>query len=73
MKNILAGSLPEPDLKLYDNPDYFEATWKDLQEAFINGSKGPKRDVTLYVKDWGFELSDIPKEVKFFLWHGEMD
>ena len=73
MKTILAGNLPEPDKKLYDNPGYFEATWKDLQEAFIKGSKGAKRDVSLYVNNWGFELRDIPEEVKFFLWHGEMD
>ncbi len=73
MKVILAENLPEPDKKLYDKPGYFDATWKDLQEAFINGSKGAKRDVNLYVRDWGFELRDIPEEVKFFLWHGEMD
>ncbi|OLS31979.1 MAG: Non-heme chloroperoxidase [Candidatus Heimdallarchaeota archaeon AB_125] len=64
---------PEPERKRLEHPGVFDAIWKQMQEAFIQGTKGSTKDVSLYTKHWGFELKDIPDKVKYFLWHGELD
>jgi len=65
--------IPEPDKKLMEDPVVFDAMWEQMKEVFRNGTKGATQDGALFTKSWGFELKDIPKEVKFFLWHGELD
>lgn len=73
MRTSLMSNSPEPDQELLKKPEVFAVTWRQMQEAFTKGAKGPTKDGSLYTKHWGFELNDIPKEVKIFLWHGEMD
>lgn len=75
-EKFLAANLknaPEPERKRLEHPGVFDTIWKQMREAFIQGTKGSTKDVSLYTKHWGFELKNIPDKVKYFLWHGELD
>ncbi len=69
----LVHNLPAQDKRAIEQQDVFDILWKQMQEAFINGTKGVTTDGSLLIKDWGFKLSDITEEVNVFLWHGTMD
>lgn len=68
--NMRKGS-PEVDMAVLDNADVNMAMNQTLKEAFSSGYQGALADARIYKKDWGFELSEIDKQV--FLWHGEND
>jgi pimeloyl-ACP methyl ester carboxylesterase len=40
-------------------------------ESCRRGTNGPAHEASLYVKDWGFSVTDIHKQIE--LWHGGQD
>jgi pimeloyl-ACP methyl ester carboxylesterase len=49
-------------------PRFMAATFV---EACRRGTRGPAYEAAMYVRDWGFSLTDIRKKVD--LWHGGLD
>jgi pimeloyl-ACP methyl ester carboxylesterase len=68
----VGGRLPEPDLRVLDDPILRRRFVVSNVEAFRQGSKGPAYEANIYVKPWGFELEDVDYE-PIFLWYGELD
>lgn len=65
--------LPEPDKILMQDPEIQDIVIEESIEAFRNGSEGPSYEGKIYVKPWGFNLNEISKELKVYIWHGELD
>jgi len=68
----MAENASESDKKILLNPYNTRIILNLMSEALFN-LKGVSHVTRLYAKSWDFELKDIPKTVKFFLWHGEQD
>lgn len=51
--------------------EFREALARDMNEAFLQGGRGPAHDLTLEARPWGVPLERI--EVPVELWHGEDD
>lgn len=71
LKQMQMG-LPTPDMKLLT--EFPEVGTQYLEagiEGYRNGTEGDFCEWQLYVKNWGFELHDVSKEVA--LWYGEFD
>ncbi len=68
----MAKSASESDKKILLNPKNTRIILNLMSDALVN-LNGVSHVTRLYAKSWGFELKDIPKSVKFFLWHGEQD
>lgn len=68
-----ANKLPEPDKKLLLDPEFQNLMIEEVAEAFRQGPKGPAYEGKIYVKQWGFNLEDISRDLKVYLWHGELD
>jgi pimeloyl-ACP methyl ester carboxylesterase len=68
----MAKSASESDKKILLNPKNTRIILNLMAEALVN-LKGVSHVTRLYSKSWGFDLKEIPKTVKFFLWHGEQD
>lgn len=66
-------ALPKPDAELFKNEKMSSYFSIHFVEIFRQGYLGPFIDGKLQVEPWGFELSEIPKTSKYFLWHGELD
>lgn len=62
----------ESDKKILLNPNNTRIILNLMSEALFS-IKGVAHVTRLYSKSWGFDLKDILKTVKFFLWHGEQD
>lgn len=71
MKQISQSSAPEDKRVLDEQPEIADALYESLLEAFRQGTRGPKRELYLYTRKWGFRLDRI--EVPVFLWQGEKD
>ncbi|MFX0098729.1 MAG: alpha/beta hydrolase [Candidatus Hodarchaeota archaeon] len=68
-----ADKLPEPDRKIITARERTSLNMELMSEAFRQGINGPFHDAKLFGNDWGFKLEEIPKSVKVFSWHGELD
>ncbi|NPD87396.1 MAG: alpha/beta hydrolase [Asgard group archaeon] len=65
--------LPEPDKKIYENSTFQEFMIFHLKDILQQKSKGPFLDGKLFTKPWNFKLEDISKDLKCYVWHGELD
>jgi pimeloyl-ACP methyl ester carboxylesterase len=66
-------NLPEPDKKVYENSAFQEFMIFHLKDILQQESKGPLLDGKLFTKPWNFKLKDISKDLKCYVWHGELD
>jgi pimeloyl-ACP methyl ester carboxylesterase len=72
MLKRMKQSLPEPDVHLIEErSDIIETFSAAAMEAHRNGIDGDAWEWRLYVRPWGFRLSDISTEVG--LWYGKYD
>jgi pimeloyl-ACP methyl ester carboxylesterase len=62
------------DQELFERTKVREMLLADLREVLIHGqgAEGLVQEMQLYFR-WGFELSDIPRDSKVVLWHGQDD
>lgn len=65
--------LSQEDLKFFKNHAITDLMWNQIKEAFVQGIEGVCDDGFLVITPWGFDLQDIPENVKIYLWHGELD
>ena len=68
-----AQNLPEPDRKLFQDPQILDIFIEETKEAFRSGLDGVILEEKIYVRLWGFVLKDIPSDLQVYIWHGEMD
>ena len=66
-------SLPEPDRKLYEDKKFQEFLIFHMKDVLQQGFRGASHEGKLLVKPWDFSLEDISKDLKFYVWHGELD
>ena len=66
-------SMPEADQIVLKQPDLLKLFIEEQKEAFRQGKEGPVYDGRIYVKPWGFDLTDISPQLPVHLWHGELD
>ncbi len=52
-------------------PEVVRAMTEGVQEAFREGSEGAAEELRLFIRPWGFALSEIALPV--YLWHGGRD
>ncbi len=72
MLKRMKQALPKPDVELIEkNPEIIDIFAHSTKEAHRNGVLGDALEWQLYIKPWGFQLSDINKEIK--LWYGLYD
>ena len=72
MLKRMKEALPKPDVALIDkHPEIIQIFAEATKEAHRNGVDGDAKEWQLYVNDWGFDLSEIQKEVR--LWYGKYD
>lgn len=65
-------TLPEPDQMLIkQRPEIAEIFSASIQEAQRSGVQGDAWEWRLYVRPWGFRLSEVKTEIE--LWYGEYD
>lgn len=68
-----AFRLPEPDQKVFLNPEMRKQAVKVWKDGFGQGIQGVFEDLRLvYAADWGFKLQELA-DARVFLWHGEED
>jgi pimeloyl-ACP methyl ester carboxylesterase len=66
--------LPKPDKMIYDDPAFQEFLLSHLKDILQQKSKkGAFLDGKLFTKPWKFKLEEISKDLKFYVWHGELD
>jgi pimeloyl-ACP methyl ester carboxylesterase len=68
---ILAGSAPEADMKVLNQPAVRGITLMSVCEAMRQGPKGVVQELALISRPWGFDPGNI--RVPLQLWHGEAD
>ena len=68
-----ANKLPKPDKKLILDPEFQNIMIEEAAEAFHQSPKGPVYEGKIYVRPWGFNLEDISRDLRVYLWHGELD
>ena len=67
-------NLPEQDKIIYENPVFQKFLIDYLKDILQQKTKkGAFMDGKLFTKEWNFKLKDIPKNLKFYIWHGEQD
>lgn len=65
--------LPEPDQKVFLDPEMRKQAMMVWRDGFRQGIQGVFEDLRLvYAADWGFKLQDLV-DARVFLWHGEED
>jgi pimeloyl-ACP methyl ester carboxylesterase len=69
--DLIAAHVPQPDRQSLLRPDVRKLLADAFREAVLTGPAGPIRDILLYSRPWGFDLTEIRKEVH--LWYGEKD
>jgi pimeloyl-ACP methyl ester carboxylesterase len=67
----LKSILPQADYDVFENPGRYEAFGYILREAMRQGSRGPTRDMRLFVHPFDIRLQDIHLPLQVF--HGEKD
>ncbi|MFX1313406.1 MAG: alpha/beta fold hydrolase [Promethearchaeota archaeon] len=68
-----AKNLPEPDMKLFNEPQFVNNFKEAAKEAYRSGLDGVIHEEKLYVKPWGFNLEEISPNLQVYVWHGDMD
>ncbi|NOH03789.1 MAG: alpha/beta hydrolase [Chloroflexi bacterium] len=63
--------MPPADFAAFENPGRIEALHRMIREAMRHGTRGAVWDMRLYVREFGFELSEI--RIPITLFHGEQD
>lgn len=64
--------LPPPDARLLlERPDVLEDIKASMREAHRQGFDGAAWEWRMYTRDWGFDLGEIPTDVR--LWYGSDD
>jgi len=72
MMKRMKQALPRPDVELIErNPEVIKIFAEATKESHRNGIEGDAWEWQLYVSDWGFQISEINREVK--LWYGLHD
>ena len=69
--DALASELPAPDQAMLARPEVRAIVRDSFVESVRQGSGGWVDDDLAFAKAWGFELADVPTEVR--LWQGELD
>lgn len=65
-------SANEADRSLLDErPEIAEGLYESMREAYRQGAKGPRRELSLYARPWGLRLDRIRAPV--FIYQGEAD
>ncbi|MHA1647395.1 MAG: hypothetical protein ACTSVL_07470 [Promethearchaeota archaeon] len=75
IKNTLMDirSLKKWNQVIFDDPKLIEYFIADNYWGFHQGVEGEAQDLIIFANDWGFNLTDIPAKVPFFIFHGEAD
>ena len=60
-----------PDAALLERPDVRAVFLQDMRHTSGSSARAAAQDFELFVRDWGFRLSDIA--VPVHLWHGDVD
>ncbi len=68
-----AKNLPDPDRKLFHDPQILTIFIEATKEAFRSGLSGVILEEKIYARPWGFDLKDIPSDLQVYIWHGGMD
>ncbi len=72
MMKRMKQALPIPDVELIErNPEVIKIFANATKESHRNGIEGDAWEWHLYVNEWGFQISDINREIK--LWYGLYD
>ena len=72
MLKRMKQALPLPDVELIErNPEVIRIFAGATKESHRNGIEGDAWEWHLYVNEWGFQISDINREIK--LWYGLYD
>ena len=72
MRKMMLRGLPKPDVEyMTRNPEAVDIFSADAREAHRSGIDGDAWEWQLYVRDWGFRLEDIQREIG--LWYGRYD
>lgn len=71
MKQLTQSSSEGDKRVIEERPEVADFLYESLVEAFRQGSRGPRHELYLYARRWGFRLDRI--EVPVFLWQGEQD
>ena len=72
MLKRMKQALPLPDVELIErNPEVIRIFARATKESHRNGIEGDAWEWHLYVNEWGFQISDINREIK--LWYGLHD
>ena len=66
--------LPKPDKVFYEDSIFQEFLLNHLKDILQQKTKkGAFIDGKLFIKSWNFSLEEIPEDLKFYIWHGEID
>jgi pimeloyl-ACP methyl ester carboxylesterase len=72
MLKRMKQALPAPDVALIDaRPEVMDIFSAAAKEAHRHGLDGDAWEWSLYVRPWGFELTDVQTEMG--LWYGQFD
>jgi len=71
MSQMIRSSSPADRRFLEQRPDVVEVMYDSFVEAFRQGSRGARQDLSLYGRPWGFRLDKITVPVA--LWQGDKD
>lgn len=63
--------LPEADRRVFALPDVRRLLLRDFREALRRGWRGPRYEMTLNWRPWGFRLEDLP--IPLDIWQGLED
>lgn len=69
--DALASELPAPDQAMLARPEVRAIVRSSFVESVRQGSGGWVDDDLAFATAWGFELADVPTEVR--LWQGDLD
>jgi pimeloyl-ACP methyl ester carboxylesterase len=69
--DLMASEVPEPDRAMMANPEFRAMMRASFLESVRQGARGWLDDDLAFVQPWGFQLEDVPAEVR--LWQGELD
>jgi pimeloyl-ACP methyl ester carboxylesterase len=69
--DLMASEVPEPDQAIMVQPEFRAMMRASFVESVRQGARGWLDDDLAFVRPWGFQLEDVPAEVR--LWQGELD
>lgn len=68
---LVARLFPEGDRQVFAHPEMKAMFIDDILRTVRGGLPGPALDLRVFVRDWGFRLTDVQVPVHF--WHGDAD